>query len=131
MKLALVLIAAAALAVGSGPAAAAPKAAAKSCFRTADIGNHTVGDNHTLYLNVGAKDLYRVTMRNTCLGGVSSTDPIELSALGASGTICDASDLDIRTTLAGGGGLPARCLVDELVKLTPAEVAARKKPAKP
>jgi hypothetical protein len=126
MKLALVLVGAAVLAAAA-PALAAPKAAAKQCFRTAKIGNHTVGDSHTLYLEVGPKDVYRVTMRNTCLGGVQSTAPIELSTLGASGIICEAADLDVRTTLAGGGGLPARCLVDELTKLTPAEAAARKK----
>jgi hypothetical protein len=126
MKLALALAGAAVLAAAT-PALAAPKAAAKQCFRTRDIGDHTVGDNHTLYLEVGPKDAYRVTMRNACLGGMQSADPIQLSALGASGTICEANDLDIRTTLAGGGGLPAHCLVDEMVKLTPAEAAARKK----
>jgi hypothetical protein len=126
MKFAILLAGAAVLA--AAPVLAAPKAApAKACFRTADIGNHTVGDNHTLYLAVGAKDVYRVTMRNTCLGGLTSTDPIELSATGGSGSICEASDLTIRTTLAGGGGLPARCLVDEMVKLSPAEAAARAK----
>jgi hypothetical protein len=124
MKIAILLIAAAALAVAA-PAAAAPKAAA--CFRTADIGNHTVGDNHTLYLNVGAKDVYKVTMRNTCLGGVSSTDPIELNARAGSQSICEAGDLDIRTTLAGGGGLPSRCMIDELTKLSPAEAAVKRK----
>ena len=127
MKFAILLVGAAALAVGAAPAAAAPKAVAKQCFRTADLGNHTVGDDHTLYLNVGPKDVYRVLMRNTCLGGLTSTDPMEISATAGSGTICEASDLTIRTTLAGGGGLPSRCLVDELVKLSPADAAARRK----
>jgi hypothetical protein len=127
MKAVLALISAA-LVAAAAPVTAAP---AKACFRTSDIGAHTVGDDHTLYLNVGPKDVYRVTMRNTCLGGVTSTDPIELSARAGSGSICEAGDLDIHTTLAGGGGLPARCLVDDLVKLTPAEAAARAKTAKP
>jgi hypothetical protein len=135
MKFAILLIGAAALAVGASSAAAAPKtgpntAGAKACFRTSEIGNHTVGDDHTLYLTVGPKDVYRVTMRNTCLGGVTSTDPIELSATGGSGSICGAGDLNIRTTLAGGGGLASRCMIDDLTKLAPAEAAARKK-AKP
>jgi hypothetical protein len=131
MKLALVLTAATALAA-AGPALAAPKAAAaKQCFRTQDIGNHTVGDSHTLYLSVGGMSVYRVTMRNVCLGGISSSDPIELSARGGSGSICEADDLDVRATLAGGGGLSTRCLIDDLVKLTPAEVAALPKGAKP
>jgi hypothetical protein len=127
MKIAILLIGAAALAVAAPAAAASKAAAAKACFRTAEIGNHTVGDDHTLYLNVGAKDVYRVTMRNTCMGGVSSTDPIELSARAGSQSICEASDLDIRTTLAGGGGLPSRCLIDEVTKLSPAEAATKRK----
>jgi hypothetical protein len=122
MKFAIALIGAATLIAIAAPALAAPKA----CFRTSEIGNHTVGDNHTLYLNVGPKDVYRVTMRNTCLGGVTSTDPIEISATAGSGSVCGADDLTIRTTLAGGGGLPARCLIDDIVKLTPAEAATRK-----
>ena len=126
MKFAILLIGVTALAIGASPTAAAPKAATKSCFRTSDIGNHTVGDNHTLYLDVGSKDVYRVTMRNTCLGGVTSSDPIEISATAGSGSVCEAGDLTVRTTLAGGGGLPARCLIDDIVKLTPAEAAARK-----
>jgi hypothetical protein len=130
MKPALVLAAAAVLAAAT-PALAAPKAAAKQCFRVQDVGNHTVGDSHTLYLSVGGKSVYRVTMRNVCLGGISSSDPIELNARGGSGSICEADDLDVRATLAGGGGLSTRCLIDELVKLTPAEAAALPKGAKP
>jgi hypothetical protein len=131
MKFAIPSIAAAALAFSVGSAAAAPQATAKACFRTSEIGNHTVGDDHTLYLTVGPKDVYRVTMRNTCLGGLTSTDPIELSATGGSGSNCGAGDLNIRTTLAGGGGLASRCMIDELTKLTPAQAAARMKTAKP
>ena len=127
MKFAILLTAAAALAAATPVAAATKAPAAKACFRSCDIGNHTVGDDHTLYLQVGGKDVYRVTMRNTCLGGVSSSDPIELNNRAGSQTICEAGDLDIRTTLAGGGGLPSRCLVDEMTKLSPAEAAKRRK----
>jgi len=131
MKSALVPVAVAILAAAT-PALAAPKAApAKQCFRVQDIGNHTVSDSHTLYLSVGGKSVYRATMRNVCLGGISSTDPIELNARGGSGSICEPDDLDVRATLAGGGGLSTRCLIDELVKLTPAEVAALPKGVKP
>jgi hypothetical protein len=130
MKSALVPVAVAVLAAAT-PALAAPKAAAKQCFRPQDIGGHTVGDSHTLYLSVGGKSVYRVTMRNVCLGGISSSDPIEVNARGGSGSICEPDDLDVRATLAGGGGLSTRCLIDELVKLTPAEAAALPKGVKP
>jgi hypothetical protein len=131
MKLAFALVGAAVLAVAA-PASAAPKATAdKQCFRTQDIGNHTVGDSQTLYLNVGGKSVYRVGMRNSCLNGISSSDPIELSASGGSGSICGPEDLNVRATLAGGGGLSTRCVIDSLAKLTPAEAAALPKGAKP
>jgi len=131
MKRAFALVGAGLLAV-SAPAFAAPKAAtAKQCFRTQEIGNHTVGDSQTLYLNVGGKSVYRVRMRNACLGGISSSDPIDLSAAGSSGSICDAEDLNVRATLAGGGGLSTRCLIDSLTKLTPAEAETLPKGAKP
>lgn len=130
MKLILALVGAATLAAAT-PAPAAPKPATKQCFRAQDIGNHTVGDNHTLYLSVGGKSVYRVGMRNICLGGIQSSDPIELNARASSGSICEADDLDIRATLAGGGGLSTRCLIDDLVKMTPAEVAALPKDLKP
>jgi hypothetical protein len=131
MKPAFALVAAAILAA-STPAFAAPKAAAASqCFRTPDIGNHTVGDSHTLYLSVGGKSVYRVTMRNVCLGGISSSDPIEMTARGGSGSICGPDDFDVRATLAGGGGLSTRCLIDSLTKLTPTEAAALPKGVKP
>ncbi|THD51430.1 DUF6491 family protein [Phenylobacterium sp.] len=131
MKPAVMLISAAALAVAAAPAPAAPKAAAKQCFRTQDIGGHTVGDSHTLYLSVGGKSVYRVTMRNVCLGGISSSDPIELTARAGSGSICEPDDLDVRATLAGGGGLSTRCLIDDISKLTPAEAAALPNGVKP
>ncbi|HEX3366799.1 hypothetical protein [Phenylobacterium sp.] len=131
MKPAFALVGAAILAA-STPALAAPKAdAAKQCFRAQDIGAHTVGDSHTLYFNVAGKSVYRVTMRNVCLGGISSSDPIEMTARSGSGSICEPDDLDVRATLAGGGGLSTRCLIDELTKLTPAEAAALPKGAKP
>ena len=131
MRLVSFMIGAAALAVAS-PAPAAPKEPpVKQCIRTQDIGNHTVADNHTLYFSVGGKAVYRVSMRNVCLGGITSSDPIELNARAGSGSICGAEDLEVRATLAGGGGLSTRCLIDDLTRLTPAEAAALPKGVKP
>lgn len=131
MKLALVLIGAAALAAAApAPAFAAGKsAAAGKCFYMQDIRNHTVGDDHTLYLNVGGRTVYRVEMSNNCLGGSNASDAIVLKQRGSS-NICQAIDLDIGATV-NGGGLPSRCIVDELVRLTPAEAAALPAKLKP
>jgi hypothetical protein len=94
-----------------------------------DIRNHTVGDDHTLYLNVGGRTVYRVEMSNNCLGGAAPSDAIVLKQRGSS-NICQAIDLDIGATV-NGGGLPSRCIVDKLVRLTPAEAAALPAKLKP
>ena len=131
MKFALVLIGAAALAAAApAPVFAAGKpAAAGRCFYMQDIRNHTVGDDHTLYLNVGGRTVYRVEMSNNCLGGAGPSDPIVLKERGSS-SICQAIDLDISARV-NGGGLPSRCIVDKLVRLTPAEAAALPAKVKP
>ena len=126
MKLALVLISVAALAATS--AAAADKAASR-CFRMQDIRNHTVGDDHTLYLSIGGQSVYHLEMSNNCLGGSSSSDAIVLKERGSS-SICQAIDLDISATVSGGG-LSSRCIVDTLIQLTPAQVSALPKKVKP
>jgi hypothetical protein len=128
MKLMLSLIGAAALTAAGTPALTA---GASQCFKPQDVGAHAIADNHTLYLNVAGHSVWRVKMRNVCLNGLQSSDPIDLKARAGSETICEAGDLDIHVTLAGGGGLPARCVVDELVKMTPAQVAALPSGMKP
>ncbi|THD58794.1 hypothetical protein [Phenylobacterium sp.] len=131
MRLTFTLICAAALAAAT-PTLAAPKAAAgKSCFKPQDIGSHTVGNDHTLYLNVGGKTVWRASMRNICLAGIQSSDPIQISGHGEGGSVCEAGDLDVRATLAGGGGLATHCVVDSVSKLTPAETAALPAGVKP
>ena len=127
MKLTLVLISLAALAATSAPAIAADKTS--TCFRMQDIRNHTVGDDHTLYLNVGGRSVYRVEMSNNCLGGTSSSDPIVLKERGSS-SICQAIDLDVSATV-NGGGLSSRCIVDTLTKLTSAQASALPKKVQP
>src|SRR3954464_12574850 len=47
-----------------------------ACFYTRDIRNHTVGDAHTTFLNVGGRMVYRVETSNDCFAGATSSDPI-------------------------------------------------------
>jgi len=112
------------------PALAAPKAdAAPKCFMTQAIQGHTIGDERTLYLNVGGKSVYRVDMSNNCFAGAGPTDPVTLKSRG-SASICGEQDLDVGATV-NGGGLSSRCIVDKMTKLTPAQVAALPKGVKP
>ncbi len=120
---------ASALATSTAPAVAAGKETAGKCFYMRDVRNHTIADDHTLYLNVAGRSVYRVEMSNNCLGGSSPSDAIVLKERGSS-NICSAIDLDVSATL-NGGGLPSRCIIDTLTKLTPAEVAALPKKLQP
>ncbi len=132
MKLSTVLICAASLAAAASAQAAekpAEKPSAAKCFYLKDIQSHTFGDDRTLYLNVGGRAVYKVGMSNNCLAGASPGDPIVLKERGSS-SICQAIDLDVGATV-NGGGLPSRCIVDTLTRLTPAQAAALPAKLKP
>jgi hypothetical protein len=130
MRLAVSLIGAVALIVVAAPAFAAEKpAAAGKCFLMKDVGNHTVGGDHTLYFAVAGRSVYRVEMSNNCLGGASSTDPITIKERSGS-NICGPLDLDISATV-NGGGLASRCVIDTITRLTAAQAAALPAKLKP
>jgi len=101
-----------------------PAQAADTCFRISDMRNHTVGGDHTLYIDVGGRAVYRAEMSNSCLAGTMSSDPIVLHNQTGSPMICRPLDLDI-------GVHGSRCIVASLTKLTPAEVAALPKKMRP
>ena len=118
----LVLVSLAALATAFA-ASAQPDAKGK-CFWTRDLRNHTVGDEHTLYFDVGGRSVYRVTTSDNCLSGVTSSDPIVLRDLASTGRICDKMDVDI--SVRG-----ARCIVSGLSRLSAQEAQALPKHVKP
>ena len=115
-------------AVTSMAAATAFSAAAQpskdSCFWTRDLHNHTVGDAHTLYFDVGGRSVYRVTTSDNCLAGATSSDLIVLRDRASTGRICNALDVDI--SVHG-----ARCIVSGLSKLTDEEKAALPRRVRP
>jgi hypothetical protein len=138
MKLALASLVGAAAALGActaydpyngtAPLAAAPAygvdavARPGGCFYARDIRNHTVLDDHTLLINVADRDVYRVEMSGACLAGATSSDPIITRQPPGSTTVCRPIDLDI--SIAIGGGMRSPCIVSDIVRLTPEEVAA-------
>jgi hypothetical protein len=105
-----------------GPAPAAGTGLASGqCFRTQDIRNHTIVGDRTLLLNVRGKDYYRVTMVGSCLAGAIPSDPIITRQPPGSPIVCKPIDLDIGI---GRDGFETRCIVESIVPMTPAEVAA-------
>ena len=123
MKIAIVtLIAATNLATA---ALAAPNS---SCFRMRDAQNHTVIDGKTLYLSVRGKQVYRVSMKGSCLGSAMNTDPLITQTFGGTDSICRPMDLDLKVDM---NGFASHCIVDKIDKLTPEEIAAIPKKLRP
>ena len=127
MKAVLALIAAAAALGLSVPAASAgdptpPEAqvAAKpvaDCFFVRDIRNQTVGGNHIIYFNVRNHDTWRVDVSGPCLAAAGPSDRVNLESRGPGGQVCGKLDLEVRV-------LGGRCIVENISKMTPQEVAA-------
>ncbi|HEY8571992.1 DUF6491 family protein [Phenylobacterium sp.] len=140
MKLALFALAGAATALAAcadypppppGAVAVAPPPASAvvpgqlapgQCFRTSDIRNHTIGDDHTLFLDVRGRDVYQVTMHGSCLAGATSSDPLVMRQPPGSHIACRPIDLDI--SISRGGGPATPCIVDTMIRLTPEQVAS-------
>ncbi|OYW92583.1 MAG: hypothetical protein B7Z13_09535 [Caulobacterales bacterium 32-67-6] len=96
--------------------------APRACFRVSAIRAQKIVDRNTVLFrtSVGPQDVFRLTMRNACLTTTAS-DPLVLIPSGGSDTVCDRMDLDVRVASPIGS---TPCLVQEVHKLTPAEVAA-------
>ncbi len=117
-------IAALGLALGLAGAATA----ADQCFRTQDMKSHKIVDDHTLYVGVGARDVYRFEMKGACLAAADNTDPLVIETVADRGTVCTALDLNLSISR---GGMTSPCITERIVKLTPEEVAAIPKGLRP
>lgn len=128
----LLLAAVFAFAASGSALAADPPASAKTsqCFRISQIDNHTKGDNQTLYLSVrNKKEFFRLGMSGSCLAGVSSSDPLVLTPTAGTDLICRPLDLDLKVRMGGGALTP--CIIKDITKLTPEQVAALPPKVKP
>ncbi len=132
MKRLLVITSAVALVTSALPALAADPAtpqASSQCFRMSQIRNHTKADNQTLYFSVGSRDVYRLDMAGACLAGTSSSDPLIMETVGGTDLICRPIDLSLKVKLGNVGVSP--CIIKEITKLTPDQVAALPPKVKP
>jgi Family of unknown function (DUF6491) len=113
--------------IAAATVSATASTAAADCFRLSEINAHSIADNKTMYLSVGRKDVYKVSMKGACLGGAMSSDPIITESFGG-GPICRPIDLNLK--IANGVGESA-CIVDKFEKLTPEQIAAIPKKQRP
>lgn len=100
------------------------------CFFTRDMRNHTVGSDRELYLDVGGRGTYKVTMSNACLAGASSSDPLVVRNFTGSDQVCRPLDFDV-SIAHSGIGVAIPCIVSSIALLAPAEVEALPKKLRP
>jgi hypothetical protein len=107
----------------AAPAYGVPTAAVvPACFRSRDIRNHTIADDHTAFINVGGRAVYRIQTSGSCFAGATSSDPIVMRQPPGSAYICKPIDMDLSVSL--GGGIPTHCIVNSITPMTPAEIAS-------
>ncbi len=124
---------AAAIAFGASaqpPAGSPPPAKPRpSCFWTNRIQNFAAVDDRNLYLRVGIHDIYRAKLFSNCFD-IAWVHRIALVSRSSS-LICEGPNLNVDVIVRDVGAGRQRCPVTEIRKLTPDEVAALPKGARP
>jgi len=106
------------------PAAAKPKS---QCFWANQVNSFASNDNRVVNVRVGVKDVYQFEMFGRC-NDVDWSNKIALVSRGGN-YICTGMDAEIISPSSGLG--PQRCPVSKIRKLTPEEVKALPKHARP
>lgn len=129
-KIALPIAAAALLAAPvtakSPDEGARPKAAPRQCFWTHEASGFASADNRVVNVRVGVKEVYQFEMFGRCQD-VDWSQSIALVSRG-SDYICSGLDAEIVTPSTIG---PMRCPVKNVRKLSPEEIEALPKRARP
>jgi hypothetical protein len=120
------LLALAATSTGAADNPAKPVANSQ-CFWTRNVTGFAAPDDHTVYVRVNFRDVYRLDLMVAC-PDVDWNQRVALVSRGGS-NICSALDAEIVSHATGLGR--QRCPVKTLTKLTPEEIAALPKRAKP
>jgi len=124
---ALAAAAAALLALSATAASAkSPDGPQRQCFWTRNADGFAAADEHTLNVRVGVRDVYQFEMFAPC-PDIDWNQRIALVSRGGS-TICTGMDAEVVTHSPIG---PQRCAVRSVRKLTPEEIAALPRRAKP
>ena len=124
-------LATAALATGiasTGWAAGAPPAA-KACFQLNRLQSTRSDGDRTVYARVGTNEYYRIDLAFAC-PTLLSQNGIVIEPTGGTNLICGPLDFDLKAREIGGGR-PVPCMVKSVTRLTPEEVAAIPRKAKP
>jgi hypothetical protein len=128
MKIALASAAALfAGAAGSQSLAAKTETPARQCFYTRNADSFAAADENTLYVRVGIRDVWQFDMFGRC-PDIDWNQRLVLRSR-ASSWICSGMDAEVITHSPGIGR--QHCFVRSVRKLTPEEVAALPRRARP
>jgi hypothetical protein len=94
---------------------------ARQCFLSRDWRGWRAADNHTMYIRVGMRDIYRLDLAGPYPGLLSGGGVLVHRTRG-SGSICSALDLDLR--VSRGRGSSTHIFVKSMTKLSPEDAAA-------
>ncbi len=103
--------------VGAQPAS---RSGGEQCFFRSNINGFIAPNDHTVYIRVGVRDIYRLDLMSDCTG-LSFRQGIGLESTPGDPQICSAIQA---TIVYRDTGIPNRCPVSAIHKLTPAEIAA-------
>ncbi|MGZ3403893.1 MAG: DUF6491 family protein [Phenylobacterium sp.] len=117
------------LTLAAASAAGATDKPKDECFWARNVTSFAAPDDHTVYVKVNMHDVYRLDLMIAC-PDVDWNQRVALqSSHGAGGSICSPLDAEIISHATGLGR--QRCPVKAMHKLTPDEIAALPKKAKP
>ncbi len=114
------IVAAAVLTVPAAVNAQPPARSANQCFYTRNINGFRATNDHTLYIRVGVRDIYRLDLMNDCTG-LTFRQGLGLESTPGDPWICSAIQA---TVVYRDTGIRNRCPVSNIHKLTPEEIAA-------
>ena len=98
------------------------------CFFHNDVQNFAAADEQSVYIRVGARDVYRLEVFAPC-PDIDWSLRVGLRNFGGSSWLCVGDQVDVFVPIRGFG--PNRCPARIGRKLTPEEVAALPKRARP
>ena len=103
-------------------------ASGQNCFRMSQLQSTRPDGDKRIYARVNVNDYYRIDLAQRCSSLPYADQGLVLTPAGGNDLICSPIDLDLKVN---DHGALEPCIISSITKLTPAEVAAIPKKAKP
>jgi hypothetical protein len=117
----------AAVVLAAATSAMAAAKAEQACFARRMVNGFSAPNDRTVYLRVGVSDIYRLDLMTDCID-LTFRQELGLEDRPASAFICSPLDA---TVVYRATGIPQRCPVTAIHKLTPEEIKALPKRDRP